>query len=551
MSDNVHEYPDLFICSKLISQGSPTGDSGLGMIKRTAHGMPARKVYGWAIFCALEACAVTIFWAFDALPFMDLPAHAGIFALQNRFDPAGFEGRFFVFAPHLGPYSLFRELGRLCTSLFGALAAVRILATLPVILIPLATLYASVRLFGRANLLTAFVALMMALGYMTVAGFASYLIAIAVLLVALTEWLVLVGHAEGGKIKQLGFTVVALLAMATFIAHGFAFILLLFAAAVTIALSSRRWSSIWCLAVFLPASIVAAYSYLTERMINPGVEGTQELQFKFQGAFDKFTLLITPALMTRTGIDALICVLLWLIIPLWSVATLRSIMRTGSPADTPRLYARDLAWIAASLFVAFLLLPHSVGWFGFVDARLLPVILLLLLIMIDDKVLGQRWQVAVSMTAGVSAAVMVSLALLASHLFQDESKGYREVLAEVPAFARLLNMPSNADSRIFVSHPFVHYNKLVLVDRPVVTSDIWFHQGTAIYPTSDNPSLRLPPEYSSSNLHEVDWSKYALDDWDYVLIRTEPLKNAPSTPAQLRLIKQAGGWWLFHNAPAK
>lgn len=519
---------------------------------RTRHNAPANALYAWAAFWVLEGCAVAIFWAFDALPFMDLPGHAGILALQHRFDPAGFEGRFFTYAPHLGPYSLFRVLGSALTDLFGALDAVRILATLPIILMPLAAIYARMRLFGSASVTVGFVALMMSLGYMTMAGFASYLIAIAVLIVAFTEWLILIGRADSGRAIWRGFLIAALLAAATFVAHGFAFIELLFAAGFTAAFIAKRRSSSRQLAALLPALLVAAYSFLAERGLAVEVAQQQLVPpIKFQGPLDKISLLITPTLMTRTGIDAVICILLWLGISYWSVATYRSRQRVNSPDNERSFYSRALVWTAAAFVLLFFLLPHSIGWFGFVDGRLLPVIILLLVVAVEDDIFGDTWKTAARMVTGAAAAVIVCLSLVASYLFQAEAKGYREVFAEIPAFARLLNLPLNPDSKIFTSHPFVHYDKLVLVQRPIVASDLWFHQGTAIYPINNNPSLRLPPAYSSSDLREIDWNQFVLDDWDRFLIRTDPGANAPPTPARLELIKHAGGWWLFRNVAAK
>ncbi len=59
----------------------------------------------------------------------------------------------------------------------------------------------------------------------------------------------------------------------------------------------------------------------------------------------------------------------------------------------------------------------------------------------------------------------------------------------------------------------------------MIPSNIWFHQGTAIYPTKINPILRLPAGYSSSDLKAIVWPDYKLEDWHYVLIRL--YKNSP------------------------
>src|SRR6185503_20123051 len=111
------------------------------------------------------------------------------------------------------------------------------------------------------------------------------------------------------------------------------------------------------------------------------------------------------------------------------------------------------------------------------------------------------------------ALVVVLLALVASYAFQQEARGYREVLARVPAYARVLNLPLDPNSDIFTGHPFVHYDKLVLADRPVLVSDLWMHQGSAVYPKPNNPALRLPGDYVSSDLKVVDWPSIRVDDW--------------------------------------
>jgi hypothetical protein len=145
----------------------------------------------------------------------------------------------------------------------------------------------------------------------------------------------------------------------------------------------------------------------------------------------------------------------------------------------------------------------------------------------------------------VLAATIAVLAMVASYRFQAEARGYKEVLARVPPEVRVLNLPLDPNSDVFTAHPFVHYDKLVMADRPIVVSDIWLHQGTALYATPENPLLRLPSSYSESNLKSIDWPAYHLEDWDYVLIRTRPDAAAPQTPDRLTLADHRGGWWLF------
>jgi hypothetical protein len=208
-------------------------------------------------------------------------------------------------------------------------------------------------------------------------------------------------------------------------------------------------------------------------------------------------------------------------------------------------HSRALYASAGALFVLFLVLPHAIGWFGFVDGRLLPLVLILALLGVRRDSLPRPLVLAADIGAPASAAAMAMVALVASYFFQQEARGYREVLAHVPAHATLLNLPLEPNSDIFTGHPFIHYDKLVLADRPVVVSDVWFHQGSALYPTPANPALRLPASYSESDLKFIDWPAYHLADWEFVLIRTRPTASQPYTPNDLSLEEHVGGWWLF------
>jgi hypothetical protein len=203
---------------------------------------------------------------------------------------------------------------------------------------------------------------------------------------------------------------------------------------------------------------------------------------------------------------------------------------------------------AASLFALFVLLPHAVGWFAFVDGRLVPLVLALALLSAPWRVLPRGLRSTFERCVPWCAAAIVALVFGASAAFQHEARGYREVLACVPEGSRLLNLPLEPDSRIFTAHPFVHYDKLVLVDRPVVPSDVWFHQGSALYPTLENPATRLPLSYSESNLRAIDWPSYELRDWDFVLIRTDPASREPAVPPSLSPVLHEGGWWLYQVA---
>jgi hypothetical protein len=153
----------------------------------------------------------------------------------------------------------------------------------------------------------------------------------------------------------------------------------------------------------------------------------------------------------------------------------------------------------------------------------------------------------------VAAVTLVGIAWAASLRFQAEAEGWRDVVSAIPTGSFLLNLPVDPRSDVFTAHPFIHYDKLMVAERPVVVSDVWFHQGTALYPRPENPALRLPAAYSESDLGPIDWSAYRLDDWDYILLRTRPTASTPSLPPSgaLDLVVHRGGWWLFRTGRAK
>ncbi len=502
--------------------------------------------------------AASVFWAFEALPFQDLPAHAGLIAMRHRFETSPFEQRFYVLAPHIGPYSLFRFLGEAFVRVIGPIPAVRALGTLPLVATPLALLFARRRLYGDASPTYGYLGVALSFGIMTLLGFASYLLGVAVMLVGLTLWLDLLtavddrSDARSLRTREL---VMAAFAPLIFVAHGHAFLIFLLCVGVSTLVTGRRAERLLRLRALAPALLLAGWVAWIERGATTpagSVPRMQNLIPRFQGAADKLGLLMSPTLMTRTGIDFFVSFLLLAFTLASAVVTVRSLGRTagvGASAPTDVRHSRALYACAAVISVVFVALPHAVGWFGFVDGRLVPVALFLALLGIRRPALPRAAARGLHYGAPVVASTVTVLALVASYRFQEEARGYKEVLAQVPAESRLLNLPLDPNSDVFTAHPFIHYDKLVLVERPIVVSDIWFHQGSALYPTPANPVLRLPETYSESNLKFIDWPAYHLEDWDFVLIRTRPNAVQPRTPSGLELQDHRGGWWLYHRSP--
>lgn len=521
-------------------QISAGGDDRIG---RYAARVERNGKIAWAGLVVLAGLAVAVFWAFDALPFQDLPAHAGLIAMRHRFAGSAFEQQHYVLAPHIGPYSVFRFLGELLVRVTTPLGAVRALGTLPVLALPLALLFARRLLHGDRSPTYGYLGVALSFGIMTLLGFASYLLGFAAMVVGVALWLDLLAHVDAGKDAGRRELVVTAYAPLLFVAHGHAFLLFLACAGIATILGGPRWPRLFRLRALVPALCLAAYVAWIERGATtpPGsVPRVRAPVPRFQGLADKLGLTVTSTLMTRLGVDLVASIVLLALAIVGAVATVRALR--GATRTDP---ARALLAGAAAMTVAFAALPHAIGWFGFVDGRLVPAALVLALLAIDGRT--PRVYALLRRLAPVLAAAIVGVVLVASARFQDEARGYREVLGHVRGESRLLNLPLDPDSSVFVAHPFVHYDKLALVDRPLVVSDVWFHQGSALYPTAANPVLRLPSTYSESNLKSIDWPAYHLEDWDYVLIRVRPDGTPPPVPQTLALEASAGGWWLYRS----
>jgi hypothetical protein len=514
-----------------------------------------RAFASWLGVAALMAAGAMVFWGFDALSCQDLPGHAGFIELRHRFAEWPSVQPYYVLAPELGPYSLFRALGEALVVPLGPVFAVRAIATLPLLATPLALVWSRWRLHGDPSATAAYFGIALSFGFMTLLGLASYLLGVAVMLVGLTLWLELLVAVDSGDARARRLEVsVACFAPFLLVTHGGAFVVFVGLACASAVATGRRWRRLSRVRALVPAMALAGWAAWRERasaLPAGSVEaGNPPLAAHFQGPLDKLSLLLTPTLMTRTGLDALVGVGLWVLLGLGVLATARGL---GRPADARELasrsHARALLVCLGFLGALFLALPHAIGWLAFVDGRVVPLLLLVAVMTVRTDALGPRLSWALRRAAPAAAGAMVGIVLVASHAFQAEAAGWREVFAEIPAGSRLLNLPLDPNSDVFTAHPFIHYDKLVLTERPVVVSDAWFHQGTGLYPTGANPSVRLPASYVPSDLRGVDWPAYRLEDWDYVLIRTRPGAGEPEVPVSLTRIAHQGGWWLFDQAP--
>lgn len=497
----------------------------------------------WLLLVTLLCATAAVFWCFPALPFMDLPAHAGLTAVRHRYASSPLDQSYFLYAPRLGPYSLFRTLANCACSFIGPLGAMRLLATLPAIATPLVIYFSRRTLHGDRDPAMAALSVTFSFGLMTAFGFASYLLGITFLLLGVTLWLRLL--AAPSYRRALALSVLSIL---VFVAHGHAFLLLLTICVATLLTSPEITKSLRWMTLFAPALGLAAY--VTVRAHHePGLDSVVTCgaaAVHFQGPLDKLSLLVTPTLMTRLGVDILVGIGIWVLL---SAGLFRSFQ--CAPGALERLTTQRLTLAIATLGLAFLVLPHTLSWFGFVDGRLVLPILLLAVIAIQPGAFANGWVRVFRWGAYVLPGLQIAVVCVASSRFQKEAAGFDAIRRAIPTGATLLHLPLRADSPVFAGHPFVHYDKLALVDRPMLPSDIWYHAGSALYPRTANPARQLPATYCESDLKHIDWSSLPLQHWDHVLVRVNPGEAPPPVPQDFALLAHAAGWWLWRNDQAR
>jgi hypothetical protein len=513
---------------------------------------PARaRASQWVVLVAVTLAAASVFWAFDALPYQDLPAHAGALAIRQRFSESVFDRHNYREGPEMGPYAVFLLLGDLLARLMGPERAIRALSTLPVLATPAALLLARRRLHGDRRPWAGFLGVALSFGFMTLLGLAGYLLGLAALVLAFALWLELMNDLARGAPSARRELLFGAAALGVFLIHGHAFLLLFAFAAITASASGDRARRALRLRALTPAIALGAWSALRGGPPQ-GSAGTFALARSpdFQTPLDKLSLLVTPTLMTRWGVDVVVGLAVWCVLLASLHSTLRAREAPGGEAGPSSANARAASVAAAGAAVLFAVLPHAYLWFGFIDGRMVPAFLFLVILAVRRDALGARLARGLDAVSLAAAFVMTGLVLLATARFQVEARGYREVLAAVPAEASLLNLPLDPDSDVFTAHPFVHYDKLATIDHDVLLSDVWADRATALYATPENPQAHLPADYNSANLRRIDWEAFDLSEWTHVLVRTRPDAPPPETPASLTLFRNAGGFWLYASTQA-
>jgi hypothetical protein len=278
---------------------------------------------------------------------------------------------------------------------------------------------------------------------------------------------------------------VALAALVAAFTHGFALLLLVFVMAVgtlwapprTDAPDDRR-RALWTLA---PGLAVLALMWWRDRGFYPALEATPMVGYA--GFADKLALPFLPTLLSRLGVDVAVAVALWLLLGAALLATLKTTTIDDDPVARRRLV---LARVSVVMLAVGLLAPTRIGWFGSVDLRLCSTALLLAVLALAPAAFGPGLRRLLGRAPPLLAGVMVATLLVALVLFQAEARAPAAALARVPAGSVRPDLRLSPTSRVWAARAYLHWDKLLLLDRDVLISNPWLHQGTALRPAADH-----------------------------------------------------------------
>lgn len=475
----------------------------------------------WTAFALVAGAAVAPLWIGDFPPLADLPQHAAQVSILRHWGdascgyPALYEIRWF------DPYWLGYALAWALSWAFPVAVALRIVLSLTVIAIPLATLAALRELGG--DRWWVLLCLPLAYGFPMSAGFFSFLVPLplALLLLAAGIRYALRPSLSSGLLLGAGCAALYLAHIFVLAAAGLLIAAMVAAAAPGLREIPRRLAP---LLLALPAPIAWW-------LLSPAGDRARQAGAPYVWGAER--LLDLPLLVT--GVPGR-----------WPAAAALALALASLAWTRPRP-ARDLARWAPFGAVALVVLAAPTAFY--LAPRFAILLFPTLLLGFDRAAPGalpaaRRGQVA-----------LVALALLAVVLFRfagmaAEGRGLSEVLATAPAGGKLLYLPFDRQSRYSTESPFLHAGMLYAVDRCGLAEKSFarnFQLPIHYRPGRATPLFRLI-EYMP---YRFRWERDAGESYDLYLVRsaTEPNTGKIVGAAnRLAPIAHVGRWWLYANA---
>jgi hypothetical protein len=515
------------------------------MLPRTPEASQQRTRLAWrALFLACTVVSVAPLYAARHLPFTDLPEHvAAMSTLRHWLDPAWPDSGIYTLSTRGSPYLAYHVIGALLTAVTGdALAANVLLLTAVGLAIPLAT-RSLLRAAGgdeRLALLSCTTLWCRPLAL----GFLPFLAAVPVTLFALG----LVVRQAAAPTRRRG-VAIALVLLPVFYLHMDPFVLVVVVALVLhlVPLGPRADESLERRIVRLPVRV----AWLGPSALAMGVwiaraRADGGAAFMGQGAvhFVRLGQLVDefPAWahgIWRGPVGETAGFLQWVI-----VLVLGAQMRVPETAGARGLAARLVPFACA--LALFALMPSQVGITSMLNVRLAVFLLPCLLVVLRPDP-GRTTAAALMAAAIVTFAVAADAAIQIRGAERDEVAGIDELLAEVPAGARLLTLDFAPRSPHVAVAPWIHLGALHRLRGGGVAS-VSFAE-LPHWPIQFRPEW-LPPTVVGRSL---EWEPCRFGNttdgryYDHLLVhgRDDPFRGEPPAGPRWTRVDVRGAWAVY------
>lgn len=477
-------------------------------------------------------------WSVQYLPMVDYPQHLAQVSLWARSsDPAWGFADWYQINPFT-PYLLGYGLARLFEPFLGVETAMRLVLTLGLIGLPLATLALLRELELPEDLAVG--SCLLVFGYGFTWGFFNYVLTVPLGIAFLA---IVLRACRLGRIGTGGITATALGAVLLFFSHALVWLLMLVIGAVLVrrSLGSGPEARRLIMFGFAPSILLGAAWLALVRLSEPTVS-YPTMWSSLDQAVTRF-LELAGTLAGDPDLPAA-----------WPLLLL-AIAMTGISGLGIR---RDLVSWLPFLIGLFLYFFGPFGIWGTSHlaqriAVFLPILLLPALEPRSQPLFGW-WR------SGVLILVVGWLLMVGwrFQMFDREAREFEPVRAAIPAGSKLLGLIFMARSEFAPLYPYLHFPAYAQVDKPVMInfSFAFFLPEIVRYKSEARFGWRTPMEleplkhYTIPGMaaYRLDWARDAA--YSHILVRAEydvaPQVFADS-PWPWKLIASHGTWWLYEK----
>ena len=514
-----------------------------------------------AVMVALSLIPI---WLFDYFPSQDGPVHINSVSVLNDYQDNALYQRFYTEQWQLTANQAFFALYALLARVLPLELVQNLILSLYIIATPLAVL-AALRLAGGSPYAALLVmpALYSLVLYM---GFFSFCLSLGVFALVLGLYFYYVKRPSWQRAVMLAASLYGLYLLHPLAALWAMVLIALYT--LTDVLKTRHWRKTWVMLACLAPTALTIIGFWLAKSIRLAkftgsvteTSGADELALGFIKSLVSNPL--TPLQKLNYLLDSLTFTPAWLTAVYYLVLGVLSFLAVRSLRRSATLAQRS-AFVGAGMMVLVMLLaPERLDEFGWLPARLLPLVIISLVMALGSVSLPRRiWRVA-----GVAALVITSLSLfyrLPAHAgFAETIEQYRsasEVLEPNSVFLPInfdvfYNDEERQEARLRPEFlPLQHAASYLLLDKPLV--NLRNYQASKPYfplrhRLSHDPATALSPDDQLSSFHgaplHLDLERFEArtgETLDYVLIWGTP--ENPNSPDIVDFFEQlAAGYEL-------